>query len=293
MKNWDELRTAYEVAKSGTVTAAADALNIHRATVIRHIDSLEDEMGVKLFQRHGRGYTPTEAGKDLLHVAATAEAEFSQLQARAKGRDELHGEFIVTSLEFIAPLLLPILDKFQQQYPQLNVRYLVQEELVKLEYGQAHIAIRSGNKPDHLDYVVKPFTAVQPRLFAHRDYLAQHGTPQSENDFAGHQFVLVDATAGFATIAINRWLQKHLDISQIALQSNTYSIREHAINHAMGIGVMYRHIAEQYPDLVEICPEHSAHSDFDSWLTTHGDLHRTVKVQRFLQLLTEMNAETT
>lgn len=285
MNNWDELRTAYEVARLGTVTAAADMLNIHRATVMRHIDSLEADLGVKLFQRHGRGYTTTEAGEDLLRITSAADAEFSQFRARAKGRDELHGEFIITSLEFIAPVVLPVLRLFQQQYPQLNIRYLVQEELVKLEYGQAHIAIRSGTKPQHPDYVVQPFIVTQPRLFAHRDYLAKHGVPHSAEEFAIHRFVVADKSAGFAKIGINQWLLQHLTQAQIVLQSNNYTIRKKAILSAMGIGVMYRHISQQHPELVEVCPKHSAHQDSPSWITTHGDLHRSEKVQRFLQVL--------
>ena len=55
MDRWDELRTAYAVARLGTVSAAATQLNIHRATVVRHIDALEEALGGRLFQRHGRG----------------------------------------------------------------------------------------------------------------------------------------------------------------------------------------------------------------------------------------------
>ena len=62
MDNWDEIRTAYQVARMGTVSGAAEVLGVHHATVIRHIDALEARLGVKLFQRHARGYTPTEAG---------------------------------------------------------------------------------------------------------------------------------------------------------------------------------------------------------------------------------------
>lgn len=69
MDNWDEVRTAYQVARMGTVSGAADVLGVHHATVIRHIDAIEARLGVKLFQRHARGYTPTEAGEDLLRVA--------------------------------------------------------------------------------------------------------------------------------------------------------------------------------------------------------------------------------
>ncbi|CAN0602461.1 unnamed protein product, partial [Ectocarpus sp. 12 AP-2014] len=45
ISTWDEIRTAYHVAQKGTVSGAADALGVHHATVIRHIDSLEDRLG--------------------------------------------------------------------------------------------------------------------------------------------------------------------------------------------------------------------------------------------------------
>ena len=70
---WDEIRTAFQVARLGTVSGAAEVLGVHHATVIRHIDALEKRLGSKLFQRHARGYTPTEAGTELLKVAQTTE----------------------------------------------------------------------------------------------------------------------------------------------------------------------------------------------------------------------------
>lgn len=289
MKNWDELRTAYEVAKHGTVTAAAEALNIHRATVLRHIDSLEDELGTKLFQRHGRGYTPTETGKDLLQVAGLAEAEFSQLKARAKGRDELHGEFIVTSLEVVAPLLFPLLARFQKQHPLLEIRYLTGDNLFKLEYGQAHVAIRSSlEKPDHPDYVVKTFQPMNTGLFAHRDYVEKHGKPRSPEDFSAHQFVIAAQDSGFSRARINQWLTPQVSVENITLQSNSHTVLNEAIKVGMGIGVMFSAVAEQHADLIEVYPPHSDWH-ISNWLVTHGDLHRSEKVQRFLRLLELMN----
>jgi DNA-binding transcriptional LysR family regulator len=46
MDKWAELRTAYQVAKLGTVSAAATALGFHRATVNRHIDVLEKRLAL-------------------------------------------------------------------------------------------------------------------------------------------------------------------------------------------------------------------------------------------------------
>ena len=63
MVAWTEVRSAYMVAKLGTVSAAADALGcVHHATILRHIDALETELSSKLFQRHKHGYTPTDVG---------------------------------------------------------------------------------------------------------------------------------------------------------------------------------------------------------------------------------------
>jgi DNA-binding transcriptional LysR family regulator len=57
MDKWTEIKTAYHVARLGTVSAAADVFGVHRATVIRHIDTLEAELGARVFLRNKTGYT--------------------------------------------------------------------------------------------------------------------------------------------------------------------------------------------------------------------------------------------
>ena len=97
MDNWDEVKTAFQVARMGTVSGAADVLGVHHATVIRHIDAIEARLGVKLFQRHARGYTPTEAGEDLLRVAQATQDQFNQLSGRIEGQgNDVTGELVVT-----------------------------------------------------------------------------------------------------------------------------------------------------------------------------------------------------
>ena len=60
---WTEIRTAWHVAELRNVTRAAQRLGMHHSSVIRHIDALEADLGVKLFQRHSQGYTPTEVAR--------------------------------------------------------------------------------------------------------------------------------------------------------------------------------------------------------------------------------------
>ena len=132
MDRWTEIRTAYQVAKFGTVSAAADYLGIHRATVIRHIDALEAELGGKVFQRHARGYTVTEVGEDLMRVAQRTEEHFEGLAGRTRGRaGEITGELIVTSPEGSSSLLLPVMGSFQRLNPQMTVKYRTGAELFR------------------------------------------------------------------------------------------------------------------------------------------------------------------
>ena len=88
MDRWQIIRTAHYLAKLGTISATAAELGVHRATVLRHIDALEEELGVNLFHRHARGYIPTEAGKDLMQVVSATDDQLGHLVGRLKQKTE-------------------------------------------------------------------------------------------------------------------------------------------------------------------------------------------------------------
>ena len=285
MDNWDEVRTAYQVARMGTVSGAAEVLGVHHATVIRHIDAIEARLGVKLFQRHARGYTPTEAGDDLLRVAQATEDQFNQLVGRMKGRgDDVSGELVVTSLSSLAPLVVPVLSEFQRLHPDLIVRYLTGDRLFRLEYGEAHVAIRAGSAPDQPDNVVQPFMQQEVGLYASADYIKRHGKPAGIEDFDSHFFVCTDDESSRAPFS--QWLRRTVPADRITFRcTNNFCIREAVLSGA-GIGFMARWEAARDPNLVEVIaplPEWFG----NLWLVTHVDLHRTTKVQAFLSYLKE------
>lgn len=283
MENWDEIRTAYHVARKGTVSGAAEALGVHHATVIRHVDALEARLGVKLFQRHARGYTPTEAGADLMQVAQATDDQITQLVGRIKGRgDDVSGELVVTSLTSISPLVTPALVKFQQSYPDLIVRYLTGDRVFRLEYGEAHVAIRAGSAPDQPDNVVQPFGKLGIGLYASKDYLAKRGKPQDEADLDGHIFVGGDSETSRAPF--NVWLRATVPTDRIVFRlADNLAFRD-AILAGAGIGFMSKWDADRCPTLEEVMPPRDIWSA-PFWLVTHVDLHRTTKVQTFLRFL--------
>ncbi|MEF3048623.1 LysR family transcriptional regulator [Pseudotabrizicola sp. L79] len=283
--NWDEIRTAFQVARMGTVSGAAEVLGVHHATVIRHIDALEKALGTKLFQRHARGYTPTESGRDLLSVAQTTEEQFAQLASRIKGQGEaVTGELVITAIAGISGLLTPVLASFQQAYPGVMVRFLTDMRVFRLDYGEAHVAIRAGAAPEEPDNVVQPLARIRTGLYAARSYVDRNGLPQSDAEFDRHQFISVDNEATRAPFY--RWLTATVPPEQISFRCTEPAALDEALRRGVGIGFMSTYKADADPDLIEVMPPRPEW-EAPLWLVTHVDLHRTRKVQAFVQHLRE------
>lgn len=288
MTNWDEIRTAFQVARLGTVSGAAEVLGVHHATVIRHIDALELRMGVKLFQRHARGYTPTEAGRDLARVAQTTDDQFQQLAGRIKGQGEgVAGELLVTSLINFFPLMVGALTSFREAYPDIVVRYLTGARLFRLEYGEAHVALRAGAAPQEPDNVVQSFARQAVALYGARSYVEAHGIPKEGPDFARHTFVGYDDLDSRAPFAI--WMRANVPDSRIAFRAEDGRVQQAAVRAGAGLGFVSVQEAQADPDLVQILPPREEWSP-PMWLVTHVDLHRTPKVQAFLRHLKDYSA---
>ncbi|MEO1281788.1 MAG: LysR family transcriptional regulator [Pseudomonadota bacterium] len=283
MRRWLELRTAYEVARHGKVSAAANALGVHRATVSRHIDALEEDIGAKLFLRHSRGYTLTELGQEFLTVSRRADELLADFVGRARsvGR-ELAGEVILTVPSAISGILMSPIIRFQESNPKTRVSLIAQDRYLKLEYGEAHVALRGGPEPEEPDYVVQPFRGLRLGLYAHADYIERHGAPSDVADFQHHAFV--DNPDYFKPKRANAWMAKHIPKERIVLKTSNPEATQHAVMTGAAIGLMPDYLAQSRSDLVEIIkPRQNWCAPL--WLVSHVDLHRTAKVQAMLSCI--------
>jgi len=282
-ENWDEIRTAYQVARMGTVSGAAEVLGVHHATVIRHIDALEGRLGVKLFQRHARGYTATEAGQELLKVATATDDQFSQLAARISGAgSEYSGELVVTSLPGLAGLVTPALAELQREHEGLRVRYVTDQRVYRLEYGEAHVAIRAGTRPQEPDNVVQPLFAQSVALVASPAYRDRHGLPADETALQGHRFV--GAATDDSRAPFHRWLLTQVAPEAIVFRTNDVEARIAAIEAGTALGFLSQNDVRGRDGLIEVLPPRDEWQ-VPLWLVTHVDLHRSAKVQAFLAAL--------
>lgn len=283
--SWDEVRTAFQVAKLRTVSGAADVLGVHHATVIRHIDSLEGKLGVKLFQRHARGYTPTEAGEDLLQVAATTQDQLTQLAGRIHGRGaSVSGDLIVTCLPQMSPLVARTMTKYQADHPEIRTELIVDIKPLKLEYGEAHVALRAGAPGDSLDNIVSELGSLSMSLFAHKDYIFRHGPLQGIDDIPNHRFCRVSNLN--PRVPFMKWIGDHVPEANVVYKCSDTNTVQDAVMEGAGIGFLPSYMGHENDNMVEVLEPDPAWS-VEFWCVTHVDLHRTAKVHSFVTFLKE------
>ncbi len=282
--NWTQFRTAYFVAQLGTVTAAADAMGLHRATVIRHVDAMEQKIGTKLFQRHAQGYTRTEAGDDLMEVGHATERRLREFIARSQGLDEgVHGELVLTTIDVVAEPAIEMINRFQKSHPTIKVNFAMTNDILRLEYGEAHVAIRGGSKkPSDPDCVVQPLLQVRLGIYAHQRYLDEFGAPKNENEFAGHKFIMPEGNIDRHPCA--RFIGRRISKENIALSFNHMSVQAASLYQGLGISFFPSFIAEKQPGLIEVMASRKQW-DVRFWLVAHRDINRSAKVQAFIKSL--------
>ncbi len=279
--NWEEYRTAFQVARAGSASAAAQALGVHHATVIRHVDALEERLGTRLFLRHARGFTPTEAGTDLLAFADGIDDQFARLNARIRGRaDRVSGDLTVTTAPGLSNILVPALARFLGQHPDVRLTYLTDARRFRLELGEAHVAVRAGPKPQEPDNVAQPLVAFDVHLCASRDYVRRHGQPADDADFPAHAFV--GPPPGDERPQYSAWLRRNVPPQCFVFQTRELGAQHEAIRNGVGIGFMP--LTGTDPDVVQILPPRPEWAA-RLWLVTHMDLHRTARVQALLAWL--------
>ncbi len=144
------LQTFLAVYRAGTVTRAAQQLNLTQPAASGHIKALESRLGRKLFDRLGRGVSPTPAGHELARsVAAHLDALESSLAAGMLGQGGLAGIVHVGGpAEFVGTKILPILGPLVDAGMELRFRLGVLDELLEpLEAGELDLAIATRRVP--------------------------------------------------------------------------------------------------------------------------------------------------
>jgi len=267
---WELFRTFLAVLQEGSLSGAARALDLTQPTVARHIEALEQALGIELFVRSQRGLAPTEVGFDLQpYVEALAASAAAMLRAASGQRGSVSGTVRVTASEIIgAEVLPPVLTALRDQHPAIEIELGLTNAVENLLRRDADIAVRMV-EPVQEALVVRRIGDISLGLFVHRNYLDRHAAPEQIDELARHSLVGYDHETP-ALRSLRRRIPEFEGL-RFALRTDSDLAQLAAIRAWFGIGVCQIAVARRDPDLVQVLPA-AFEFKFGVWVAMHEDL---------------------
>lgn len=283
--DWNKARAFLVTAEEGTLSAAARALGMAQPTLGRQVDGLEQELGIVLFERVGRGLTLTPSGMELLeHVRGMGEAA-GRVSMTALGQSQsIEGTISISASETYAAVLLPpILAKLRLQEPGIRIEIVVSNAASDLRRREADIAIRSF-RPTEPDLIAKKIADTQACLYAAPAYLDRIGNPATPYDLRHADFVDLDHSGmlmkGLNTLGLN------LTPRNFTLMTENYLVMWELVKNGLGIGILDAMIGDAEPQVRRVLPDLEP-LIFPIWLVAHRELATSRRIRIVYDLLAQ------
>ena len=188
--DWDKLKIFHTVAEAGSFTNATINLSLSQSAISRQIQSLEEDLKIKLFERHARGLTLTESGEYVFKTAHDVISKLREVETTlADKKIKPSGKLTVTTvISFGTTWLTPRIKEFMQLNPEIEVELIFDDKELDLSTRQADIGIFM-RRPKQLNYIQRKLIDINYHLYASIKYLEKHGYPKNINDLNKHSFI--------------------------------------------------------------------------------------------------------
>lgn len=289
---WDDLRVFLEVARQGSVHAAAKRLKLDHSTVCRRVDKLESLLSVRLLDRTRKGVVVREEALNLLKHIEQMEAHAASLEdALVREAGDVTHLVRVATMEGIASrylaLRLAVLSHFA---PNVKLELVSIAQAVDLSRKQADIFLSFFN-PNAPGLKSTLFSTFKLHLYASPDYIRQNGMPKNREDLRNHFFVgyIEDMLA----IEAVKWLSDIIASPKMTFHSNSIIAQCGAAVSGLGIVLLPTFVANGVTGLQRVLPDQVSTSR-EVWVSVRaeqGHLTRIKGVTRFLKYIFEHDAD--
>lgn len=260
------------------MSAAARALGLAQPTLSRQVAALEKELGLTLFERHGRGLELTPMGQRLLEplkAMSNAATEVSLLSAGYQG--DIEGRVCLSVTDSIGEFMLPpILHELKQRYPGITIEIIATNSLSDLRRREADIALRAI-QPTEGDLIARKLKTVNAYLYGTPSYLRLLGVGRSAKELAKADFIGFSENKQIIELFAESGLE--INESNFAAISDSHSMHWQMVKAGLGIGIMLESIGDADPEVVRACDDFKPYVG-ELWLVAHKELrsNRRIKV---------------
>ncbi len=245
-------------------------LAVNHSTVFRRLAALEEDLQVRLFEKHAHGYVLTQAGERMLVLGRDVDASVNKIQLELTGRDlEVSGKVRVTTAPNLARTVMPVAQKkLRKQHPDLVLELAVGDSDFDLARREADIALRATTRPPE-QLVGKRLTELQWWVCAGK---RERKVPKNLQQIGNH--ALIGADSELLRLPVFSWLETQYS-QQVVSRCNDLSTMAALAATGVGLALLPSDQCEERMRRL------FALSDFRSelWLLTHPDLRFTPRIR--------------
>lgn len=238
MDRYENMNTFVRVVETGSISAAANRMDVAKSVVSRRLKELEMHLGVELFHRTTRQMNLTDSGRAFYQQAVRILADILETElATSQSHGALKGNLkVAVPLSFGLMHLGPAINEFLQQHPDIEFNLDFNDRQVDLLAEGFDLAIRIASLPDS-SLIARRLAPIQTVLCASPDYLAKNGTPQTPEELRQHRclaYNLISNIEQWQIHDVNEQLIK-ITIKPYLKASNGEFLRDAAVT---GLGII-------------------------------------------------------
>ena len=281
--DWTLMRSFLAVLDAGSLLGAARRLQQSQPTLGRHIQLLEAQLGTALFERTGRGLTPTVAAREIAeHARAMQDAAIALQRELSRSSGDMTGTVRVTASQTVATYLLPqLIAKLRKETPEIQIELVASDEVKNLLRREADIALRMV-RPGQESLIARKVASLTLGTYASKKYLKAHGAPTDAINLLNHQLIGYDQV----TTIVNgfRAFGESVSRENFAFRSDDNIVQWEAVRAGLGIGFVAEYLAKTDRTVARVLPDFHI-PDLPVWLTTHREIHGNPRIRRVYDFL--------
>ncbi len=245
-----ELELFVQVAQSGSLSKAAESLDLSNAAASRHLAALESRLGVRLVERNTRRLYLTTEGHSFFNRAKNVLAELQEAEAavHASALDPIGQLRVSASLSFAMQHIAPRLSEYTRRYPKVQVHIEAANRYLDLIDNHIDVAIRTREGEPDSNITIRRLAATRRVLVASPGYLSAHGAPQHPDQLAAHALLVYVYANNPNELRLTQGEQTVVASVQGLLESNDGQILRAAALQGLGILIQPSYIV--YDDIV-------------------------------------------
>ncbi len=286
--DWDKLRIFHAVAEASSFTHAGNKLNLSQSAISRQISTLEQNLGVSLFNRHARGLVLTEQGETLYETAHDVLLKLDAVQAKLKDstKSPTGPLKVTTTVGLGTSWLTTRIHEFLKLYPDMQLELLLTNEEVDLSTRGADCAIRL-RQPKQSDLIQRRLFTVHFHIYASPAYVKRKGQPKDVDDLDNHSIITFgrDTPAYLTTL---NWLakvgRKPNNPRPSVFQVNNIIAMRKVVEAGAGIAIFPDYLIEDRSGLMQLMQNVEVPS-FDTYFCYPEEMRKSARLKAFRDFL--------